>query len=317
MTTTMPLHPQAQTLCDLVNAMGGAAASDDQLEAARDGHAMLTSAGSGEPQAVAHVEDRTVPGPHGGIPVRIYRPRDEVDLPVLVWLHGGGWTIGSVDVYDPITRAIANAAGCIIVSVDYRLAPEHPFPAPLDDCWAAVQWAGSHAADFGGDPARVAIGGDSAGGNLSAVCALLARDAGGPTLALQLLVYPTTDARCGAESQTTNGQGYLLERAQLDWFYDCYLRNGGDRADWRVSPLLAPSLEAVAPALVITAEYDPLRDEGEAYAKRLADAGVPVEVTRYDGMIHAFFGLTMTFDDAHDALSQSAAALRRAFGTVA
>jgi acetyl esterase len=311
---TMPLHPQAQIMCDVVNAMGGPAASDDRLQEARDGLAVLTASGAGEPQPVAQVEDRTVPGPHGDIPVRIYRPVDVTGLPVLVWLHGGGWTIGSVECHDPITRAIANAAECVVLSVDYRLAPEHPFPAPLDDCWAALQWVAANASDFGGDPDRIAVGGDSAGGNLSAVCALLARDAGAPQLALQLLVYPVTDGARDTESYTTNGTGYLLERSQMDWFYDCYLRDGVDSSDWRVSPLRVPSLEGVAPALVITAEFDPLRDEGEAYAKRLADAGVPVTLARYDGMIHAFFGLTATFDDAHDALAQSCDALRSAFG---
>ncbi len=314
----MPLHPQAKTLCDLVNAMGGASASDEELQTARDGLAALTAGGAGEPQPVAKVEDRVVPGPRGDIPVRIYHPSLDPGLPVFVWLHGGGWTIGSVEVHDPITRAIANAAGCIVVSVDYRLAPEDPFPAPLDDAWAALQWVAANAAEFGGDPARIAIGGDSAGGNLSAVCALMARDAGAPNLALQLLVYPVTDAACDTESFRVNGEGYLLERKQMDWFYDCYRRGSGvDPSDWRVSPLRAASVEGVAAALVITAEFDPLRDEGEAYARRLADAGVPVTSTRYDGMIHAFYGLFLAFDDAKTALDESAEALRRAFGTVA
>ncbi|MCU1427959.1 MAG: Esterase/lipase [Actinomycetia bacterium] len=313
---TVALHPQAQTLCDLVNAMGGASASDDQLQEARDGLALLTAGGAGAPQPIAYLEDRSVPGLQGDIPVRIYRPSSDDGLPILVWLHGGGWTIGSVDVHDPITRAIANAAACIVVSVDYRLAPEHPFPAGLDDCWAALTWVAEHAGEFGGDPARIAVGGDSAGGNLSAVCALLARDAGGPRLAMQLLVYPATDAASDTESYRTNGEGYLLELKQMRWFYDCYTRNGGDANDWRISPLRVESVEGVAPALVITAEYDPLRDEGEAYARRLSDAGVPVTLTRYDGMIHAFYGLGETFDDAKRALDETAEALQRAFGTL-
>jgi acetyl esterase len=313
----MPLHPQAQTLCDLVNAMGGASASDEQLQEARDGLAMLTAGGAGEAAPVAHVDDRVVPGPHGDIPVRAYRPSDEPNLPVFVWLHGGGWTLGSVDVHDPITRTIANRAGCIVVSVDYRLAPEHPYPAPLDDAFAAIQWVGAHAADLGGDPERIAIGGDSAGGNLSAVCALLARDAGAPTLALQVLVYPVTDHGFATGSYRDNGAGYLLEAKQMRWFYDCYTRGGADPADWRISPLRAPSLAGVAPAIVVTAEFDPLRDEGNAYARALDGAGVPTMLREYPGMIHAFFGLPVAFDDAEVAFDDVVKALRAAFGTLA
>jgi acetyl esterase len=314
----MALHPQAQGLCDMVNSLGGPNASDDQLQAARDGLAALTAVGAGEGQPVAYVEDRSIPGLPGAadIPVRVYRPSDESSLPVFVWLHGGGWTLGSVDMHDPITRAIANAAGCIVVSVDYRLSPEHPFPAPLDDAWAALNWVAAHASDIGGDAARIAIGGDSAGGNLAAVCALLARDAGAPRLALQLLVYPATDAACDTQSYTDNGKGYLLEAVQMEWFYDCYTRGGADRADWRVSPLRA-TVAGVAPAFVLTAEYDPLRDEGDAYARALAEAGVPVTHTSYPGMIHAFYGLNAMFDDSALAIDESARALRAAFGTLA
>jgi acetyl esterase len=312
----MPLHPQAQVLCDLVNSLGGPSASDEQLQQARDGLALLTANGAGEPEPVAHVEDRTVPGPHGDVPVRVYRPTGDAGLPVLVWLHGGGWTLGSVEIHDPITRAIANAAGCMVVSVDYRLAPEHPFPAPLDDAWAALQWVGAHAADLGGDPARIAVGGDSAGANLAAVCALLARDAGSPELALQLLVYPVTDHGFATASYRDNASGYLLEEAQMRWFYDCYTRGGADPADWRISPLRAPSLDGAAPAFVITAEFDPLRDEGEAYAHALRDAGVPTTLRAYDGMIHAFFGLPVAFDDAKTATEEVRQALREAFGTL-
>jgi acetyl esterase len=313
----MPLHPQAQTLCDLVNAMGGASASDAELQQARDGLAMLMAGGTGEGPACAHVEDRAVPGPHGDVPVRVYRPESRAGLPLLVWLHGGGWTLGNVEMHDPIARTLANDAGCVVVSVDYRLAPEHPFPVPLDDCWAALQWAVANATDLGADPSRVAIGGDSAGGNLAAVCALLARDAGGPELALQLLVYPVTDHGFATGSYRDNGEGYLLEDKQMRWFYDCYTRGGADPADWRISPLRAPSFEGVAPAMVVTAEFDPLRDEGEAYARALESAGVPTSVRRYDGMIHAFYGLPIAFDDAKRAYDDTTAALRNAFGTLA
>jgi acetyl esterase len=225
--------------------------------------------------------------------------------------------IGNIEQYDGTARQLANASGAIVVSVDYRSAPEHPFPAPLDDCWRALQWTAAHAAELGGDASRIAVGGDSAGGNLAAVCALRARDAGGPDLALQVLVYPVCDDDFETESYKANGTGYLLEAEQMQWFFDCYTEHGNaDRANWQISPLRAPDLHGVAPAVVITAEYDPLRDEGEAYADRLREAGIEVEARRYDGMIHAFFGCPAAFDASVEAMQQVGTALRRAFGTL-
>jgi acetyl esterase len=308
----MALHPQAQTLCDLVNALGGAPASDETLQEARDGFALLVASGAGEPEPVFAVEDLDA----DGVPVRVYRPSPDPDLPVVVYLHGGGWTIGSVEQFDPIVRQLANAANAIVVSVEYRLAPEQPFPAPLDDCWHALQWVAQHATEFGGDPSRLAVAGDSAGGNLAAVCALLARDAGAPELALQVLVYPVTDCEFTTDSYRSNGEGYLLTEHQMRWFFDCYTRNGVDPTDWRISPLRAASCAGVAPAFVVTAEYDPLRDEGEEYARKLEAAGVPVAVQRYDGIIHAFFGLSIAFDASRDAMTRAGTELRRAFGTL-
>jgi acetyl esterase len=308
----MALHPQAQILCDLVNAMGGAPASDATLQEARDGFALLVAGGAGEAEPVFAVDDLDA----DGVPVRVYRPSPEPDLPVVVYLHGGGWTIGSVAEFDPIVRQLANASGAIVVSVDYRLAPEHPFPAPLDDCWTAIQWVAAHASELGGDPARLAVAGDSAGGNLAAVCALLARDAGAPPLALQVLVYPVTDCDFTTGSYRANGEGYLLSEQQMRWFFDCYTRGGASATDWRISPLRAPSFAGVAPAIVVTAEFDPLRDEGEEYARRLTEAGVPVTLERYDGIIHAFFGLSIAFDASRDAMQRVGTELRRAFGTL-
>jgi acetyl esterase len=308
----MALHPQAQSMCDLVNAATTGPPTDETLQQSRDGFALLVATGAGAPQAVHAVEM----GDIAGVPVRIYRPSSEVALPVVVYFHGGGWTIGSAEQFDAITRELANASGAIVVSVDYRLAPEHPFPAPLDDCWSVVQSVAKHAAEFGGDGGRLAVAGDSAGGNLAAVCALLARDAGGPDLALQVLVYPATDCDFDTESYRANGRGMVLTEDDMRWFWDCYARGGADPGDWRLSPLRAPSVEGVAPAVVITAEYDPLRDEGEAYAKRMQGAGVAVELRRYDAMIHAFFGLSEAFDASRDAMSLVGTALRRAFGTL-
>ena len=305
----MPLHPQAQPICDLVTASGGAPASDEMLQQARDGLGMLHASGGGEPEEIYAIGDLDA----DGVPVRVYRPSPDDGLPVVVYLHGGGWTIGSVDVYDNVCRALANAANAIVVAPEYRLAPEHPFPAPLDDCWNAIQWVAKNAAEFEGDATRLAVAGDSAGGNLAAVCALLARDAG-LQLAFQALIYPVTDCDFTTGSYESNGKGYLLERPQMQWFLDCYCRGGADPTDWRVSPLRCADLAGVAPALVITAEFDPLRDEGEEYAKRLRDAGVPVTMTRYDGMIHAFFALGGIMDDGRAAMKQVGDALRDSFG---
>jgi acetyl esterase len=300
-------------LCDLVNAMGDAPPNNERLNEIRTAFGGLVVMGAGEAEAVFAVEDASA----DGVPVRIYRPSAERDLPVVVYFHGGGWTIGSVDQFDSVTRQIANAANAIVVSVDYRLAPEHPFPAPLDDCWNALNWVAQNAQSFGGDGTRLAVMGDSAGGNLSAVCALLARDAGGPALAMQVLVYPVVDADFETASYRANGRGLLLTLDDMEWFFSCYTNDGAvDRGDWRISPLLADDLRGVAPAVVVTAEFDPLRDEGEEYARRLAAAGVPVVSLPYVGMIHAFFGLSAAFDASRDAIDRISELLSQAFGTI-
>jgi acetyl esterase len=304
----MPLHPQAQLFVDAINAIGLGDWNDETLQQQREGLATLHAAGWPEAEDVYAIGDLDA----NGVPVRVYRPSAEDGLPVVVYFHGGGWVIGSVDVYDSVTRGLANAANATVVSVDYRLAPEHPYPAPLDDCWTALQWVAENTTQFEADPNRVAIAGDSAGGNLAATCALMARDAH-LDLALQALVYPVTDAGLIHPSHTENAEGYLLEEKQMEWFVECYTRGGADIDDWHISPLRADDVSGVAPALVITAEYDVLRDEGEAYADRLADAGVPVEHKRYDGMIHAFFALPTVLDDGKAAMQQVAAALRKAF----
>jgi acetyl esterase len=264
---------------------------------------------------IASVKDLEIPGPAGRIPVRVYRPSERGDLPVLVYFHGGGWAICSLETHDVTCRQLANAAGCAVVSIDYRLAPEHRFPAAPEDCFAALGWVAKNAAAFGADPARIAIGGDSAGGNLAAVVALLARDRSGPRLCHQLMIYPVTDHAFDTPSYRENAEGPLLTRETMRAFWKLYLAREQDGANPYASPLRAGDLSGLPPAHVITAEYDPLRDEGEAYASRLAAAGVPVVVRRYDGMVHGFIGFTDLVDRARDAMADVVRELQRGFAS--
>jgi len=310
----MPLDPEARMLMDQ---MQGAMRPFNELSVEEARAAILAlSTAAGEPERVARVENRTVPGPRGEIPVRIYTPEGRAPFPVLVYFHGGGWVIGNLETHDPLCRHLTNAVGCVVVSVDYRLAPEHPYPAAADDSYAATRWVAENAAAIGGDPARIAIGGDSAGGNLTAVVALMARDRGGPQLVFQLLVYPVTDdPSANHPSYRENADGYFLTRDMMHWFWDHYRAPGLDRNEPYLSPLRARDLRGLPPALVVTAEFDPLRDEGEAYAAKLREAGVPVQLKRYDGMIHGFFGMGALLTQARTATREAADALRAAFGT--
>ncbi len=303
----MPLDTQVQTILEQMQAPGQPALSDLGVNEARTLTEQMAALVR-EREAVAEVRDLTVPGPATEIPVRVYRPTAGT-LPGLVWFHGGGWVIGNLESTDPICRSLAARAGCLVISVDYRLAPEHRFPAAVEDVYAATRWAAEHGPELGLDVDRLAVGGDSAGGNLAAVVALLARE-GGPRLAYQLLVYPVTDLRGQYRSYEENGEGYLLSTRDMRWFEGHYLGSEGDRDDPRVSPLLAPTHAGLPPALIVTAEYDPLRDQGEAYGEKLRAAGVPAEVRRYEGMIHAFLGLPV--DGARVALQEIAGRLRSA-----
>lgn len=312
----MTLDPQAKALLDLVVQAGRPAYHTlAPAEARRLYRETRQSLEPPRPE-VAAVLDRTIPGPDGAIPVRIYRPlgADAIEaLPVLVFYHGGGWVIGDLDTHDTVCRMLANQAGCAVMSVDYRMGPEHKFPAAIDDAVTAMRWAARDGRAAGFDTGRIAVGGDSAGGNLAAVAALTARDAGGPKLAFQLLVYPATDLAADAPSHQAFADGYLLTRANIHWFMGHYLRSPADAADWRASPIRAATLRGLPPALVITAGFDPLRDEGKAYADRLRADGVSVEYKLYPGQIHGFFGMGGRIDAALDAVALAARALKQAF----
>jgi acetyl esterase len=311
----MALDPQARVILDQIAAIGGPPLHELSVSDARQASTAM-AAMQGTPEAVAKVEDCTVPGPAGNIPVRVYTPAGKGPLPVLVYFHGGGWVIGSIETYDALCRSLSNAAGCIVASVDYRLAPEHPFPAAVDDAYHAALWVAANAASLGGDPSRITIGGDSAGGNLTAVVAQIARDRGKPDLKFQLLIYPATDAACDTPSYSENADGYLLTKDAMRWFWNHYTRSDADRSNPLASPLRASNFTGLPPALVITAEFDPLRDEGERYADRLRAAGVPVQLTRYDGMIHGFFAMGAMIDQGRRAIQQAAAALRTALARI-
>ena len=308
----MPLDPGAQALLDMVRLAGRPAfetvGAAEARELFRAGRKVL----SPEPMPVAETRDLTMPGPGGSLKLRLYRGSDATILPALVFFHGGGWVVGDIDTHDGMCRHIAWAAKCAVLSVDYRLAPEAKFPGAVEDCWAATRWAAANAASLGIDPLRLAVGGDSAGGNLAAVIALLARDAGSPRLGLQLLIYPAVDARMSHPSIARCAEGYLLTRDTMRWFYDQYLNGPADAAEWRASPLTVPELAGVAPAYVLTAGYDPLGDEGDAYAERLADAGVPVKLRRYADQIHGFCQNGKIIPAAFAALDECAAALAAA-----
>jgi acetyl esterase len=310
----MPVKSEVEPLLAMMNA-AEVPLADQTPESLREAYAALGQMVSRA--EVASVVDRTCPGPAGDVPVRVYRPAGSSAtdvLPVVVWFHGGGWVIGDLETADPTVRDLANAAGVAVVSVDYRLAPEHPFPAALDDALAAVRWVAQPdvAAELGVDPARLAVAGDSAGGNLAAVVAQQLGD-DGPGIRFQLLVYPVTDLRMDTESYEANAEGYFLTRETMQWFRAHYLGDAPVLDDPRWSPLAADdaAFAGLPPALVITAEFDPLRDEGEAYGTRLAAAGVDTTTTRYDGMIHGFFSMADFLPDGRAAITQAAESLKR------
>ena len=308
------LHPQTRALLDLIEQRGIPPTHTLSVADARAYYRDRRSVTQPAPPPVALVQDLKPNGPLGVIPLRLYRPLGATDgaaLPVLVYYHGGGWVIGDLDTHDSLCRELANAAGCAVVAVDYRMGPEHRFPAAVNDCIAATRWVREHAAELHLDATRLAVGGDSAGGNLAAVVAITARDSGDLPIAFQLLIYPATDQHRSAPSHATNGQGYLLTRETMDYFTGHYIADPAQYADWRASPLLHPDLSKLPPALVLTAGYDPLRDEGAAYAKRLSAAGNRASYLCFERQIHGFITMGKVIDEANAAVVMCAAELRR------
>jgi acetyl esterase len=311
------LHPQARALLDLIEQSGAPPVHLLTPEKARNFYREHRYFSQPEAPAVGEVRDVPAEGPHGTIPLRLYKPLvpmagEQDRLPVLVYLHGGGWTIGDIDTYDTLCRQLANGSGCAVVSVDYRLAPEHRFPTAVDDSIAALRWIHAHAESLGIDASRIAIGGDSAGGNLAAVAAIDARDNSGPQLSFQLLIYPATDMRCTTASHASNGKGYLLTSDTLRYFHEHYIDDRRHDLDWRASPLLHDDLSGLPPALVLTAGYDPLLDEGLMYAQRMSEAGTRTTYVCFSRQIHGFITMGKVIDEANAALELCAARLRSA-----
>ncbi len=269
-----------------------------------------------DPEPVARVEDRTLDTAAGAVPIRVYgaRAAGEAALPVVVYYHGGGFVIGNLDSHDSLCRRIANGADCLVVAVDYRLAPEHPYPAAPEDAVAALDRVAENAAALGGDGARIAVAGDSAGGTLAALAAHHARDRGSPELCAQILIYPALDPTNRHESTETYADVFPIDRAMMAWFYDHYYGDGAHRGEAWAAPGLAENLSGLAPATILTAGMDPLRDEGAAYAERLARAGIAVDYRCYDGTVHGFLGMGKVLPHAERALAHIGDALRAAFG---
>jgi acetyl esterase len=310
----MPVDPQIQILLD----RGSGVPATHTLpvaEARRLYEARIAVMAA--PAAVAGVTERRIDGPGGPLAVRLYTPHGKGPFPLMVFFHGSGFVLCSLDTHDGMCRNLAAGIGCVVASVDYRLAPEHKFPAGPDDCLAATRWLAAHAAEFGADPARLMVAGDSAGGNMAAVTALRLRDEGGPAPCGQMLLYPVTDYHTpGTASYVQNGEGYGLTRNTMEWFWNHYLDNPAEADNPHASPLRAASLAHLPPAYVVSAEYDPLRDEAEQYGERLREHGVPVEIVRCAGMNHGFLFWVGIVGGADTAMAAACAWARRTFDAV-
>ncbi|MBI3513515.1 MAG: alpha/beta hydrolase [Proteobacteria bacterium] len=312
----MALDPDAQRVLDLIRESGRPPYETLQPSEARELYRKGRTVLQPDPPSVAEVRDLEAPAPHGALKLRLYRGAGTTPgraLPALVFFHGGGWVIGDLDTHDGVCRQLANAAGCAVVAVDYRLAPEHKFPAAVEDCVWATEWIAQQGATFGLDPRRLAVGGDSAGGNLAATVCLTARERGAPGLVFQLLIYPAVDMAMTHESHRRHTAGLPLTHATAAWFRDLYLRDAGDQADWRASPLRAADLRGLPAAYVLTAGFDPLCTEGEVFAQRLQEAGVPVAHRQWPTQIHGFITMGRIIAASSRALDDAGKALGRAF----
>ena len=302
----MPLDPQAQDFLEKAAILRSLRLADMPLPQVR----ALAMPIAGETVTIGRREDRRIPGLADGVevPIRIYwpegKPNSSSPWPVIVYYHGGGWVMGTLDVYDSLCHLLVQAGDCVVVSVDYRLAPEHRFPAAAEDSHAATVWVAENAQELGIDPQRLVVAGDSAGGNLAAVVALMARDRASVKIAHQILIYPITDYSTETQSYQDNADGFFLTRESMQWFWEQYLPNPADASNPYVAPLRAESLAGLPPAFVLTAEYDPLRDEGEAYAARLAEFGIAVELQRFDGLIHGFLRRTDLYHQANTVVDK-------------
>jgi acetyl esterase len=311
----MPLDPEAKAMLEAMSAAPKADLFSVPHTLVRQSFGQMPGGAPASVLEMASVENRDIDGPGGKVPVRIYTPKGGAALkPGIVFFHGGGFVLCNLDTHDTTCRQLAQGTDAVVVSVDYRLAPEAKFPAAPEDCYAATQWTAFHARTLGIDTARIAVAGDSAGGNLAAAVSLMCRDRGGHLPVHQLLIYPVTDFAFETPSYVANGEGYFLSTDMMRWFWHHYLETDEDGANPLASPLRAQSLAGLPPATVLTAEYDPLRDEGRAYAERLAAAGVPTQYTNYDGVFHGFFGMTEQLPRARQAVEETCAALRKAFG---
>jgi acetyl esterase len=309
----MPLDPQVQAYIDRLASLNIPSKYELGPEKLRQQARTGSFAMSGEPPAIAKVANLALPGPNGPVPVRVYTPGGSGPFPALLYSHGGGWVNCDLNTHEVICRTLANGADCMVVSVDYRQSPENKFPRGLEDCYAALTWLAANASGLNVDPARLAVGGDSSGGNFAAALALMARDRGGPRLSLQLMIYPITDLRLETPSMERNATGYALTREDMEWYRVQYIREVADIKNPLASPVLAADLTGLAPAFILTAEFDPLVDEAEIYGKRLAEAGVTVKVSRYAGQIHGFVRMTALIDRSHAALAECSQVLRAAF----
>lgn len=309
----MPLDPQAAAAIEtLAAAMPGDFSAVD-LNEMRGSEAATVIAGGGGEEPVGAVDDVVIAAEGRDIGARVYTPDGDGTHPLLLFFHGGGWVLGSLDTHDDTCRRLCRRVGAVVASIDYRLAPEHPFPAAAEDCYSALCWVADNAARWGAAADRLALAGDSAGGNLAAVAALMVRERGGPNIRQQTLIYPATDCNFDTDSYRDNATGYFLSAKNMRWCWERYLGEGLEAAaDWRASPLRSPRFEGLPPALIISAEYDPLRDDAAVYAERLQNVGVPVTYRCFDGMIHGFVGLHMLIDRAEEAWRLMEDELRRA-----